>query len=271
VGVGFWEGDWYSMGMKQAITQYVMVILLVVGAYFLGVYKTKTEYLEKGVPNQVAQVAGETTAAQTTPTTVDLDKIKEKFDGKHITFGDKNAKTIIVEVSDPSCPYCHIAAGLHPELNNTSTQFKMVKDGGTYIAPVPEIKKMVDAGQASFIFFYAPGHGAGEVGTQALYCAYDQGKFWEAHDKLMTKAGYDLLNDVVKNDIAQSSKVVTLMGNSLDSAKLQSCLDSGKYAGQPTEDTAFVQSLGFGATPTFFVNDKVVEGAQPWSALEAAL
>lgn len=256
--------------MKLAITQYLMVIMLVVGAYFLGVYKTKTEYLEKGVPNQVAQGTGDTNQPGT-PTTVDLEKIKEKFDGRHITFGDKNAKTIIAEISDPSCPYCHIAGGLHPELNNTSTQFKMVADGGTYVAPVPEIRKLVDSGKASFIFLYAPGHGSGEVGTQAMYCAYEQGKFWEAHDKLMTKAGYNLLNDVVKNDLTQSAKIVSLIGNVLDARKLQSCLDSKKYAGQPAEDMAFVQSLGFGATPTFFVNDKVVEGAQPWSSLEAAL
>jgi len=256
--------------MKQAIAQYVMVIMLVAGAYFLGVYKTKVDYLEKGATNpaQVAQVEGEQTA---TPTTVDLAAVKEKFDGKHITFGDKDAKVIITEVSDPSCPYCHIAGGMHPELNNTSTQFKMVADGGTYVAPVPEIKKLVEAGKASFIFLYAPGHGSGEVGTQALYCAYDQGKFWEAHDKLMTKAGYDLLNEVVKNDLAQSAKVVALMGDALDGQKLQSCLDSEKYTGQPAEDTAFVQSLGFGATPTFFVNEQVVEGAQPWSAIEAVL
>jgi protein-disulfide isomerase len=45
-------------------------------------------------------------------------------------------------------------------------------------------------------------------------------------------------------------------------------LDSKKYAGQAADDTAFVQSLGFGATPTFFVNSTVVEGAQPWSAFK---
>lgn len=258
--------------MKQTITQYLMVILLVVGSYFLGVYKTKTDFLEKGTVPSVAAVGQDGAAQQPTkPVNVDLEKIKGMFDGKHITFGDKNAKTIITEISDPSCPYCHIAGGLHPELNNTSPQFKMVADGGTYIAPVPEIEKMVEDGKASFVFLYAPGHGSGEVGIQALYCAYEQGKFWEAHDKLMTKAGYDLLNDVVKNDLTQSAKVVSLIGNVLDSRKLQSCLDSKKYEGQPAEDTAFVQSLGFGATPTFFVNDKVVEGAQPWSALEAVL
>lgn len=260
--------------MKQAITQYLMVIMLVVGAYMLGVYKTKVTYLEKGAPNAAPQAAGNT-AQPTAPTTIDLAKVKDQFDGKHITFGDKNAAMVITEVSDPSCPYCHIAGGLHPDLNNQSAQFKMVKDGGTYVAPVPEIRKLVEAGKASFLWIYSPGHGSGEVGTAALYCAYEQGKFWEAHDILMSKSGYELLNNVVKNDLTQSAKVVSLMGKALDSKKLQACLDSKKYLNQPDEDSALVSELaapaqGFG-TPTFFVNNKVVEGAQPWSSIEGLL
>lgn len=250
--------------MKQAITQYLMVIALVVGAYFLGVYKTKTEFLTKSPTTATT----DTTTAPTAPpkpASVDITKIQEKFDGKHITFGDKNAKLLITEVSDPSCPYCHVAGGMHPELNNQiGPQFKMVKEGGTYAPAVPEIHKLVDSGKASFLWIYAPGHGNGEVGTEALYCAYEQGKFWEAHDILMSKAGYDLLNNTVKNDLTQSKLVTSALAKVLDAKKLQSCLDSKKYTGQPGEDTAFVQSLGFGATPTFFINDKVVEGASSW-------
>ncbi|MCQ3944355.1 MAG: hypothetical protein DPW11_01055 [bacterium] len=254
--------------MKQTIQQYAMVILLVVGSYFLGVYKTKTEMLEKGIGTGTQQVAQQPTA----PTTIDLGVIKDKFDGKHITFGKKDADLIITEVSDPSCPFCHIAAGLHPELNNTSAQFKLKADGGTYVPPVPEIKKLVDAGKASFLFLYSNGHGNGEVGTQALYCAYEQGKFWEAHDKLMTKAGYDLINDVVRNDLTKANELVKLIGNSVDGKKLQSCLDSKKYAGKPAEDMAIVQSLtGGSGTPTFFINEKIVGGAQSWSAFEPLL
>lgn len=268
--VGEENGSWYIGEMRQALTQYLMVIVLVVGSYFLGVYKTKVEYLEKGVGNTVAQVDQGQAAAK--PTTVDMDKVREQFDGKHITFGDKDAKLVITEVSDPSCPYCHIAGGLHPELNNSSSQFRLVKDGGTYVAPVPEIKKLVDSGEASFLFVYSPGHGNGEVGTQALYCAYEQDKFWEAHDVLMTKVGYDLLNNTVQNDLTKSSQVTGILKNVLDSGKLQTCLDSKKYATQPSEDTAFVQSLTGGVgTPTFIVNEKLVEGAQPWSALESLL
>lgn len=259
------------MGMKQAVTQYLMVILLVVGAYFLGVYKTKTEYLEKGTANTVAQVGQAGTQKPVQPTSIDIEKIKDKFDGKHITFGKKNADLIFTEVSDPSCPFCHMAGGLNKELSNSSSQFKLVEDGGTYVAPVREIKKLVDAGKASFLFIYANGHGNGEVATQALYCAYDQGKFWEAHDIFMSSEGYKMINDVVKNDLSKSSQLVALVDKVLDGKKLQSCLDGSKYSKQPSEDQAFVQSLGFGATPTFFVNDKVVEGAQAWGAFESLL
>lgn len=255
--------------MKQTFTQYVMVTLLVVGAYFLGVYKTKTEFLEKATPNTVAQVDQQPPAR---PTTVDLDKIKGLFDGKHITFGDKDAKTIITEVSDPSCPYCHIAGGLNTELNSASPQFKLIKDGGTYVAPVPEIKKLVESGEASFLWIYSNGHGSGEVATQTLYCAYEQDKFWQAHDILMTKKGYDLINETVQNDLSKANLLVAEMTKVLNAKKLQSCLDSKKYAGQAGEDMAFVQALSGGVgTPTFFVNEKIVNGAQPWSAIEGLL
>ena len=67
--------------MKQAITQYLMVKLLVVGAYFLGVYKTRSEMLAKA-PAQVAQVG---TGAQqpTTPATVDVEAIKASLTAAH--------------------------------------------------------------------------------------------------------------------------------------------------------------------------------------------
>lgn len=257
--------------MKQTFTQYVMVIMLVVGAYFLGVYKTKTEFLEKGAGNTVAAVTQPGTQ-QAAPTTVDLEKIKEQFDGKHITFGKASAKTLITEVSDPSCPYCHIAGGLNTELNSASPQFKLVKDGGTYVAPVPEIKKLVESGEASFLWIYSNGHGSGEVATQTLYCAYEQDKFWEAHDILMSAKGYTLINETVKNDLSKANLLVAEMTKVLNAKKLQSCLDSKKYSGQAAEDMAWVQSLTGGAgTPTFFVNEKIVNGAQPWSAIEGLL
>jgi hypothetical protein len=72
--------------------------------------------------------------------------------------------------------------------------------GGTYKAPVLEMKKLVDEGKASFVYIYYPGHGAGEMGTKSMYCAQEKGLFWQVHDLLMTDAGYKLMNETVKND-----------------------------------------------------------------------
>jgi protein-disulfide isomerase len=248
--------------MKQAITQYLMVILLVVGAYFLGVYKTKTEYLEKGLPT-----AAGTQQAAPVAQPLDQAKVDALFEDKEsIVFGKRDAKIKFVEFSDTSCPFCHVAAGLNPTLaTQMNPRFNPVSAGGTYIPPVPEIKKLVDEGKAAFLWLYTPGHGNGELGTLALYCANEQGKFWEAHDLLMNNDGYALVNEKVLNDRAKSGEVATFLKGVLDSNKLKSCMDSKKYEARVTGDPQIASSFGYGATPTFFVNTTVVEGASSWT------
>lgn len=251
--------------MKQAVTQYLMVILLVVGSYFLGFYKAKTEFLEKSA-NTVAAVAQPAQAAEPAAKPVDLAQVDNLFkDENTIVLGSRDAKIKFVEFSDASCPFCHVAAGLNPQLSKQmNPQFTPVADGGSYVPPVQEIRKLVEAGKAALAWIYTPGHGNGELGTIALYCANEQGKFWEAHDKLMSNAGYTLMNDKVKNDRTKFGDVASLMNGVLDTAKLKSCLDSKKYEGHVSSDPQIAQEFGYGATPTFFINDKVVEGASSW-------
>ena len=79
-------------------------------------------------------------------------------------------------------------------------------------------QKLIDAGKAS-LFIYSNGHGAGEVATQALYCAYEQDKFWEVHDIFMSGSGYDMINNTVKNDMSKSSQLVALVDKVLDGKK----------------------------------------------------
>ena len=252
--------------MKQAITQYLMVIMLVVGAYLLGVYKTKTEYLEKGMANTVAQV-GQQPEAQPTPKPIDPAKIEELFaDNSNMVFGDRNSKLKFVEFSDTSCPFCHVAGGHNPSLSvQMNPRFATEKEGGSYVPPVLEIKKLVDQGKAAFMWLYTPGHGNGELGTLALYCANEQGKFWEAHDLLMNNDGYTLVNDKVKNDRAKVGEVASFLKGVLDQNKLTNCITSKKYEARVTGDPQIASSFGYGATPTFFINEKVVEGAASWT------
>lgn len=124
---------------------------------------------------------------------VTVAQIKDLWNKDLVKFGDADKKVLFVEVGDPSCPYCHAATGLD---NTVSKQvgLTLVSDGGTYIAPVPEMRKLIDNGQASFVYVYYPGHGNGEMGMKAMYCANEQGKFWQVHDLIMSNSGYALMN-----------------------------------------------------------------------------
>jgi protein-disulfide isomerase len=160
---------------------------------------------------------------------------------------------------------------LNPSLNTqVGAQFTLVKDGGAYIAPVLEMKKLVDEGNASFVWLYFNGHGNGELATKALYCAHEKGKFWEAHDLMMTSAGYDLINNVVKNDKAQAGKLIDFL-KPANVADLKTCLDSGKYDDRLASDMSLAASLGVSGTPGFFVNETNFAGAYSFKDMESVV
>lgn len=264
---------------KSAYTP-ILVIILLIAAFFLGSLTTKVQYLEKGQTTQAQQAAQPTTQAQAAQPQqakqADLATIQALFTDKNIHFGDKNGKNLLVEIADPSCPYCSIAAGHNPELNKQAgPQFALPADGGTYVPPVPEMKKMVDEGKASFVWIYYPGHGNGEMGTKSMYCAHEKGKFWEVHDKLMTKEGYDLLNNQVKNDKTKSQALADFLASVFDPTDMKTCLDSGKYDARLQEDVAtgtklftYFQNPG---TPGFFINTTAFAGAYSWKDLLASI
>lgn len=242
------------------------ILVITIGlAFMVGVLWQKVENLGKGGTTTTTQEQ----AAAPAPKKVELSQIKDLFSKDVIKFGNADSKVIFVEASDPSCPYCHIAGGLNPELNKqVGPQFTMVKDGGTYVAPVAEMKKLVDSGKASFVWLYFNGHGNGELATKALYCAYEKGKFWEAHDLLMTNKAYDFINNTVKNDVAQSGKMVDFL-KSANIPDLKACLDSGKYDARLASDMGLATTLGVSGTPGFFVNENNFAGAYSFKDMES--
>ena len=256
---------------KKNLQQVFILALVLVAlslAFFSGTLWQKVKNLEKGGGTATAQPTAE---AQLT---VSLDTIKGLFDKDLIKFGDKDRKVLFVEVSDPSCPFCQIASGLNPTLNKqVGERFKLVKDGGTYVAPVTEMRKLVEAGKASFVWIYYPGHGSGEMGTKALYCAYEKGKFWQVNDLLMTNKGYDLLNNTIKNDKTKSGELAAFLKSAVDPAFLKECLDSGKYDARLTSDMQLAQPLfpPQGGTPNFFINDTNFNGAYSYTDMKSVV
>lgn len=252
--------------------QTILIIAVIAGSFFLGKLWTKVELLEKGGGSTTVKTTQQPQAAPSAPAAAQTDQIRDAFAKSLVKFGDVNRKLVFIEVADPSCPYCHIAAGLNPKLNKeVGERFKLVSDGGTYVAPVPEMKKLVDTGKAALAWLYTPGHGNGEMGTKAMYCAFEKDRFWEVHDKLMTNEGYNLLNNDVKNDKTKSGELSTFLKSVFDATQMKSCLDSGKYDNRLTEDIGIASGLGVQGTPGFFINTQRFAGAYSWKDMESAV
>jgi protein-disulfide isomerase len=253
----------------------VLVILLVAASFLIGRLSVQVEYLKGGglVANNQQQQAPQQQQQQQQAPTIKQEDVKALVDTKkNIAFGNKDSKLIFVEFSDPSCPYCHIAGGKNPELNKqVGSQFTLVADGGTYVAPVPEMKKLVDSGKAAFVWLYANGHGNGEMATKALYCAYEKGKFWPVHDTLMTDAGYNLINNTVKNDKTKAGELAEFTKGAMNASEMKNCLESGKYDGRIAEDMSTATKMGFSGTPHFLVNTTPFIGAYSFKDMESVV
>lgn len=257
-----------TIEVPQSAVMFVGVVMMVMmgfGGYLYG----KVKGLERAgvTPAPAAQQQ-----QQQPQVSVTKEQLQGLFDGKNITFGKKDSKLTFVEFSDPSCPFCHVAAGKNASLNKQmGQQFILKADGGTYVAPVPEMKKLVDSGKASLVWIYANGHGNGELGTQALYCGHEKGKFWEVHDQLMSSEGYDLMNTTVKNDVTQSGKLADFLKKSVDAKFMESCLKDGKYKDRLATDMNIATQFGFSGTPSFFVNTQNFAGAYSYTEMETAV
>lgn len=264
--------------VKISFNSVLLVVLTIVGlvgtsGYFFG---------KSSGGNVVATPTK--TAVQPSKPTVNIDQVKALFNDNNITFGDKNSKVLFVEFSDPSCPFCHVASGKNGALNKQmGQQFILKADGGSYVAPVVEIRKLVDAGKAAFVWLYANGHGSGATATKALYCAKEKGKYWEAHDLLMSNAGYELMNTTMEKDASgraldnagNQALTIKFLQSAVDSTFMKDCLASTKYDDRLTGDMAIANQFGFQGTPDFYVNTTNFSGAysfeQMKSAVDAAL
>jgi len=267
-------------GQVLDISNYITPIVNLAAAFIIGgaIIYAATMVAQSSSDNTVKiteavskiQVAGGTQAANAEVPAVKVteDQINSIMTSTSLTFGNKDAKLKFVEFTDPSCPYCHIANGENTDFNKTG-RFATVENGGTYIAPVPEMKKLVDAGKASMTIVFTVGHGAGEVAMQGWYCANEKGKFWEVHSKSMSKEGYDAINNTIQNNVENASKFAELTKDIVDPTFMTDCIKSGKYASKITEGQQIASSFGVQGTPGFFINTTPFNGAYSWNDMKS--
>ena len=148
--------------------------------------------------------------------------------------GPTAAPVTIVEFADFQCPYCR---------NATATIKRLEEQYGDQIRLV-------------FRHFPLPMHKDAPKAAEAAECAKEQGQFWRFHDKLFE--GQAAL------EIPNLKKRAGELG--LNAVQFETCLDSGKGAVNWQRDRDEGQRYGVSATPTFFINGRLVAGALPYAA-----
>ncbi len=88
----------------------------------------------------------------------------------------------------------------------------------------------------------------------ASMAAYEQGKFWEYHDKLFANQA-----KFQKDQLMQYAKEV-----GLDLKRFEQALTSARDKPAIDADVAEAKSLGATGTPAFFVNGHYLSGAKPF-------
>lgn len=91
--------------------------------------------------------------------------------------------------------------------------------------------------------------------AEASLCAHDQGKFWEMHDAMF--------GDNKNLRIAGLKRKAEAI-EGVNAEQFGECLDSGKYEEQVQADLADGSAARVSGTPTFFINGRLLSGAQPY-------
>jgi protein-disulfide isomerase/rhodanese-related sulfurtransferase len=153
--------------------------------------------------------------------------------------GNPRAPVSIVEFGDFQCPAC----GKEQEV-------------------IREIRKKY-GGQICWVFRQFPIlslHEFAEAAAVASECAADQGKFWEAVDKL-----YDNQTDLSNNALRRYAAEL-----GLDTVRFNQCLNSEATLARVRRDLDDAHALGVRGTPTFFVNQHALPQpptAEEWAQL----
>jgi protein-disulfide isomerase len=154
--------------------------------------------------------------------------------------GSAKAPVTIIKFEDFQCPFCkQVQPTFNELLSRYNGKVRLVhKD-----LPLESI------------------HPQARQAAEAARCAYEQGKFWEYHDKLYAnspKASAD--------DLKSYAKEVGLNVDSFDR-----CFVSRKYKTAVQQDLNEATQLGLTGTPTLFINGREISGNQPLEAFEAII
>lgn len=157
--------------------------------------------------------------------------------------GSPDAKVLMIEFGDYQCPSCRMF-------------WKEIE---------PRLKKdYIDTGKVKLVFRDFPltqSHPEALLAAMAVNCAGEQGKYWQYHDKVFREQ-YNKGDDVIRLKAADLKKWAKDVG--VDQPKFDQCLDSEKFKEEVLKDKTEGDAAGVQGTPTFFINGRVMGGAQAY-------
>jgi protein-disulfide isomerase len=152
--------------------------------------------------------------------------------------GNPKAPVTIVEFSDYECPFCKRA---EPTVERV-------------------LKEYPDKVRVVFRDFPLDFHPNARPAAEAAKCANLQGKFWPYHEKLF--AAKDLTPATLKSIAGEVG---------LDAAKFDECVAKQATKAAVEEDIKDAAEAGVTGTPAFFVNGRMLSGAQPFEKFKEVI
>jgi protein-disulfide isomerase len=161
--------------------------------------------------------------------------------------GPADAKVTIVEFSDFQCPFC-------------SRGYQILEE-----QVLPEYE-----GKVRFYFKHLPLksiHPWAEGAAVATECAAQQSPdaFWKMYHATF-KAQREINQDNLKTKMTEFAK-----NAGLDETKFAQCYDGKTALPRVEKDVAEAAAVGANSTPTFFINGRRLEGAQPLENFKAII
>ncbi len=165
--------------------------------------------------------------------------------------GNANAPVTIVEYGDYQCLFC--------------VRF--------YEDTFPQLKvRYIDTGKVKFawkdfVLFTQPSQGPdSQWAAESAQCANDQGKFFAFHDALMA-----LRLDANNPDLTMAQLNGFAQEFGLNEQTFTTCINNHTYANRVSASREEGVALGIRATPSFWVNGAIIEGAESIDAFAAQI
>lgn len=233
-----WYQKWWGVILIVVVAAILLLIIFVgavIGRHYWLIKKGGINYLKQNYYGNFSQATSSSSNLGAKVKRAELETSDDPF------LGNPAGQLVVVEFIDFKCPNCKSSNDIMKKLmTKYAYKIKLIKRDFPVESTHPGASKL----------------------AELAYCAQQQWRYWEMHDLLFDNQSSltaSLTEADIKNLAAKAS---------LDSNKLQECLNSGSATIEVNKDYTDGFKFGVKGTPTFFINGQKVEGVVPLDSWE---